>query len=49
MRLTITTVAMVLGMVSIYAWGGSWLQNLGTVSILVLWYFAAIQPPKKEL
>lgn len=49
MRFTITTLAGAIALIALYAWGGSWLQNLGTVGILTLYYFAAFQPPKRGL
>ncbi|AFY61149.1 MULTISPECIES: hypothetical protein [Cyanophyceae] len=48
MRPVITSVAVVLALVSIYAWGNFWLRNLGAFSVLVLWYFAVLQPPKQS-
>lgn len=47
MRFTITTVAAVLALIALYVWGGSWLQNLGTIGILTLYWFSTFQPPKK--
>lgn len=46
MRFTITTVALTVALIALYAWGGYWLENLGTVAILILYWYATFQPPK---
>ncbi len=38
------TVAVVVSLVALYAWGGSWLRNLGTLGVLTLYWFAVFQP-----
>ncbi|MCH9056250.1 hypothetical protein [Parathermosynechococcus lividus] len=44
MRFTVLTVAVVVSLVALYAWGGSWLRNLGTLGVLTLYWFAVFQP-----
>ncbi len=50
MRLVITSVAVVLALVALFvnAYYNFWLRNLGALSVIILWYFAVLQPPKNS-